>query len=260
MARQNPLGKVKDLTVETLKLPTKVAGKAVGQAKGAAAAGLHVADHVTRSAVTTVGSLVQQRRGGASAEAPEKIEKPTAKVADPVTVDVDPEEPVNVVEELGLDAAPVEAPKKPKKKAAKKTPGRSSAAVTTIDAAADSTEVAATPADVAKKVAKKSPARKSAAKKAPAKKAPAKKAATSSPSGKLPPRKKPLSAAELAQGAGPEAITSVGTRGAGVGTNPSTGEANLQQPGTEPLMDPATTKAVKAEQATLSSAADTNKS
>jgi hypothetical protein len=41
--------------------------------------------------------------------------------------------------------------------------------------------------------------------------------------------------------------TPVGTTGADVGSNPDTGEADLQQPGTEPLMDPATTKAIKSE-------------
>lgn len=41
--------------------------------------------------------------------------------------------------------------------------------------------------------------------------------------------------------------TPVGTTGADVGHNPDTAEADLQQPQTEPLVDPATTKSVKAE-------------
>ena len=50
--------------------------------------------------------------------------------------------------------------------------------------------------------------------------------------------------------------TPVGTTGADVGNNPDTAEADLQQPGTEPLLDPSLTKAVKSEQQTLHLAAD----
>lgn len=41
--------------------------------------------------------------------------------------------------------------------------------------------------------------------------------------------------------------TPVGTPAAEVGRNPDTAESDLQQPGTEPLMDPSLTKQVKAE-------------
>ena len=41
--------------------------------------------------------------------------------------------------------------------------------------------------------------------------------------------------------------TPVGTTGADVGHNPDTGEADLQQPGTEPLLDPGTAKAIRSE-------------
>jgi hypothetical protein len=41
--------------------------------------------------------------------------------------------------------------------------------------------------------------------------------------------------------------TPVGTTGAGAGFNPDTAEADLQQPGTEPLLDPATAKALRSE-------------
>jgi hypothetical protein len=54
--------------------------------------------------------------------------------------------------------------------------------------------------------------------------------------------------------------TPVGTTGADVGSNPDTAEADLQQPGTEPLMDPATTKAVKSESEMMGKAADRDKS
>jgi hypothetical protein len=53
--------------------------------------------------------------------------------------------------------------------------------------------------------------------------------------------------------------TPVGTTGADVGTNPDTAESDLQQPGTPPLLDPSTVKAVESEQETLRKAADPNK-
>lgn len=70
---------------------------------------------------------------------------------------------------------------------------------------------------------------------------------------------RPLSAEELAAGAGTEVVTPVGTRGADVAHNPDTAETDLQQPGTEPLLDPSTTKAVASEAQTLSDAADPDK-
>lgn len=56
-----------------------------------------------------------------------------------------------------------------------------------------------------------------------------------------------------------EVITPVGTTGAGPGYNPDTTESSLQQPGTEPLMDPATTKRIKSEADTLRRASDPRK-
>jgi hypothetical protein len=41
--------------------------------------------------------------------------------------------------------------------------------------------------------------------------------------------------------------TPVGTTGASAGFNPDTAETDLQQPGTEPLLDPATAKAIRSE-------------
>jgi hypothetical protein len=118
-----------------------------------------------------------------------------------------------------------------------------------------------TPADVAKKTAaKKTAAKTTSAKKTPASKAtaakaPAKKAAAK----KSPPKKRPLTAAEVAAGAGTEVITPVGTRGADVAHNPDTNVTDLQQPGTAPLMDPGTIKAVASESDILRRAADPNK-
>jgi hypothetical protein len=53
--------------------------------------------------------------------------------------------------------------------------------------------------------------------------------------------------------------TPVGTTGADAGFNPDTAEADLQQPDTEPLVDPSTTKAVKSESDVLRKAADPDK-
>jgi hypothetical protein len=56
-----------------------------------------------------------------------------------------------------------------------------------------------------------------------------------------------------------EVITPVGTTGAGPAVNPDTTESDLQQPGTEPLMDPSTTKRIKHETETLRRASDLHK-
>jgi hypothetical protein len=53
--------------------------------------------------------------------------------------------------------------------------------------------------------------------------------------------------------------TPVGTTGAGVAHNPSTAESDLQQPGTEPLLDPGTAKAVRTEAKRARRAADPDK-
>jgi hypothetical protein len=51
----------------------------------------------------------------------------------------------------------------------------------------------------------------------------------------------------MARGEELDVETPVGTTGAGVGHNPDTAEADLQQPGTEPLLDPGTAKAIRSE-------------
>jgi hypothetical protein len=53
--------------------------------------------------------------------------------------------------------------------------------------------------------------------------------------------------------------TPVGTTGADVGSNPDTAEADLQQPGTEPLLDPGTAKAIRSEAETMQKAAEPDK-
>jgi hypothetical protein len=114
-----------------------------------------------------------------------------------------------------------------------------------------------TPADVAK-VAKKTPAKKTTpvqpvdgAPDATATKA-TKKTAT-----KTAKKAAPRTASEVANEEGPDLLTPVGTTAAGESALPNT---DLQQPGTEPLMDPATVNAVKSESETMQKAADPDKS
>ena len=181
MASRNPLGKIKDLT------------------KGAASVGIHVAGQATRTATSLTSGAVGKLAGSGkpdvpardeaeeptpdapesrATEAPTKRKTPTKRKA---PTKVSATEPVNVTEELGLDPAPVAEPQGATGQPDTDEP------VTSIDAKADTEHVEATPADLAKAVAKKAPARKAAAKKTPAaKKAPAKKTA---PGAKLPPRK-----------------------------------------------------------------------
>ena len=117
------------------------------------------------------------------------------------------------------------------------------------------TEPAAT-----KPAAKKAPAKKTAARKAPAKKAAAKKAPSRQAAVLAPALG--LSEAEVAGldvASTDDITTPSGIPAAGEGINPDTTETDLHQPGTEPLMDPATVKAVHGESATLSRAAHTDK-
>lgn len=137
----NPIGKIKDVAVETLKVPAAVAGAAVGSAVGLA-----------KSAATSVVG------GGQAAEAPpvptdvepEPAAPEPESGSDEPHLDIDPDEPVNVTEELGLDPSPVAKPK-PRKKAAPKP-------VTEIDAAADPGDVDVTPADIAERAGENGPA------------------------------------------------------------------------------------------------------
>ena len=97
--------------------------------------------------------------------------------------------------------------------------------------------------------ASKAPPKKTAAKKAAAKKAPSARAATIAPA---------LSLAE--EEVTEEAVrTPSGIPAADEGFNPDTAETDLHQPGTEPLMDPATVKSVKSEAEVMQRAADRDK-
>ncbi|NYJ03077.1 uncharacterized protein involved in copper resistance [Nocardioides thalensis] len=160
MARKNPLGKVKDVAVETLKAPATVAGSAVGIARDAVTSLVGgksdpVPDEKTdpgtpdeAPAKKTPAKKAPAKKPAAK-KAPAKKEatkkatakKPAAKKAPARKAST---EPVNVTEELGLDPAPVAKKKDAAKDATKP--------VTDIDAAADPSTVDVTPADVAKQV------------------------------------------------------------------------------------------------------------
>ena len=121
---------------------------------------------------------------------------------------------------------------------------------------------ATAPRTTATAPAKKAPAKKAAAKKAPAKKAPAKKApAKKAAAKKAPSRKAAVVAPALGLSEAEAEVvlrTPSGTTPTGDGTKPAATATELQ-PGTEPLLDPATAKAVKSESDVLRRAADTDK-
>ena len=97
--------------------------------------------------------------------------------------------------------------------------------------------------------AKKTPAKK-ATKKPAAKKAPSARAATAGPA---------LSQ-DAREAAGDDDVrTPSGIPAADEAYNPDTAETDLHQPGTEPLMDPATVKSVKSETEVLQKAAEVDK-
>jgi hypothetical protein len=93
-------------------------------------------------------------------------------------------------------------------------------------------------------------ARKASAKKGAAKKAPSARAATVAPA---------LSRNVQDSTGDDEVRTPSGIPAADEGYNPDTAETDLHQPGTEPLMDPATVKAIKSEAEVMQRAADPDK-
>lgn len=116
-----------------------------------------------------------------------------------------------------------------------------------------------TPAPAKKAPAKKAPAKKVPAKKAPAKKGPAKKASSKQAAVLAPALGLSEAEVEAELGLDDSPTTPSGIPAAGRGVNPDTTETDLHQPGTEPLMDPATVKAVASESEVLRRAADTDK-
>ena len=107
-----------------------------------------------------------------------------------------------------------------------------------------------------------SPSETAPAKKAPAKKAPAKKATTKKSARKAPSKKAAVVAPALGlteEEAEDVLRTPSGIPAAGDGYNPDTTETDLHQPGTEPIMDPATVKAAVSESEMMRRAADRDK-
>lgn len=220
MASKSPLQKLQHAVVDTVKGavadPVGTAGKAVQQARGTIALGKSVAGQVSKGAAGAVtGRLHGHRVGDPAAPAVEGTAAPewpapptpattapaakaTPQAAAPRKVPTPTKAPVT---DLATEVVKRRAVNQPPEKAAP-------APVSSIDAAADQAHVEATPADLAKKVttakkattakktatrppAKRAPAAKKApAKKAPPAKEPAPKDSGSTPSDRLPPRKR----------------------------------------------------------------------
>lgn len=111
------------------------------------------------------------------------------------------------------------------------------------------TQAAAKKTTPKKATAKKAAPKKATPKKTAPKKAPSARAATVAPA---------LSLTED-EALEEDLRTPSGIPAADAGHNPDTAETDLHQPGTEPLMDPATVKAVKSEAEVLQRAADPDK-
>jgi hypothetical protein len=131
---------------------------------------------------------------------------------------------------------------------------------TTDSAAAGATRTSATPdATLVEPAARKEPARKAPAKKTSAKKGTARKAAPKkAPSARAATVAPALSVTEE-EVIEDDVRTPSGIPAADEGYNPDTAETDLHQPGTEPLMDPATVKSIKSEAEVMQRAADPDK-
>lgn len=275
MARKNPLGRIKDAAIGTLKNPLGAAGKAVEQAKGTAAIGKMVAGQVTRTAASKaaegVGAVTTRAtRGRGETPAPESA---------PSTGSAAHLRPVPSVNEAGHPPAEKAAParkaapaakKTPASKAAtaKKAPAKKAAATATKAKPAKKAAPAAkkvapevTPADIAKNVAKKSPAqstatkapaKKTSTKPAPVKKAPAQQAA---PAKKTPAKPAPAQQATPAKKTPAKKAPARKTAAAGSPGDRLPVRGRTQKP----PVDPATTKAVASESETLRKGAEVDK-
>jgi hypothetical protein len=108
----------------------------------------------------------------------------------------------------------------------------------------------------------KAPAKEPSAKKTPGKKTPAKKSAAKKTARRAPSKKAAVVAPALGMTeteAEDLLRTPSGIPAAGDGFNPDTTETDLHQPGTEPIMDPSTVKAVASEAEMMRRAADPDK-
>lgn len=285
MASKNPIGRLADTAIKSLKDPVGTAGKVVDQAKGGAALGRSVVEHVGRSAFTkateTAGAVMGRATGHAAAssgrdEAAAPL-RPVPDVNEPAHT-AEPGTPPGDLSAAKKAAARKTAKKVPAKKTAKKT-AKSAASpadvAKTVEAAVaeDPSKTAATPAGAgapgdklpAKKAAgKKAAGKKAAAKKAPAtttaaEQSPANKTAAKKPAKKSPAKKaRPKTAEQVAGVQGDDVMTPVGTPAADRASNPDTTEHDLNQPDTEGIVEPSTAKAVSSRAETLRKAAEKN--
>lgn len=113
----NPISTLKGITHDVLKAPFTLVGAATRLARG------------------VIGTTQAERASHEARPEPD--------------VDITPDRPVNVTEELGLDPSPVAKPKRPRTQPEKP--------VTRIDAEADPSDVDVTPADVADAVSPRAP-------------------------------------------------------------------------------------------------------
>lgn len=273
MAPKNPIGRLADTAISTLKNPLDTAGKVVEQAKGTAALGRMVAEQVGKSAVSKAADTAGVVVGRATGRTTGRSEPSAPRDGGPDTT----LRPVPDVNEPGHTPAE-------NKGSAQEPSTRSAAKASSTKKAgarkSPTKKVSATPADVAeivesavaedpkKTAATKAttPAKKTAAKKVTATKAPAKKSAAkqSSPGDKLPKKstgkgRAPRSAEQVKNLEGTDLLdTPAGTPAAGPASNPDTTEKELHQPGTEGIVEPSTAKKVASETAKLRKAAETN--
>jgi hypothetical protein len=203
-------------------LPAHAAAAVIGTSVGVATTGV-------RTTARVVARVIEQASGSASAPtAPWPTDRPAdSRTERPASTDVDP----MLGARRSTTGAPATAP------------------------------APSTTAPARRTAAKKAPTKKATAKKAPAKKAaprkaPSKQAAVLAPALGL--SETEVEAGLDAPGTG-DITTPSGIPAAGEGFNPDTTDTDLHQPGTEPLMDPATVKAVASESEVLRRAADTDK-
>ena len=285
MVLNNPLGRLAESAIKSLKDPMGTAGKVVEQARSTAAFGRSVVEQVGRSAVSkateTAASVVDRATGGAPSEDSAGGDAAAQRAA-PLRSVPGSNEPAHTTGTAGIRAERSAGPAKehadplwkaaehatgtttrkkattkkagPKKTAAKKaaTPADVAKAVEAA-VAEDPSRTAATPAQAAggSTPGDRLPTRKTSAEKAV--KTPAKKAAR-----KVAKKAPPKTAAQVAAGEGEDVTTPVGTPAAGRGHNPDTGEQDLNQPGTEGILEESTAKAVASRSKTLRKAAERN--
>jgi hypothetical protein len=255
VARTNPIGKIKDTAVDTLKGSVSATQGAVGQVVGKAlgtvetvtslmpgrkghgkdqgrAAGGDPADR-TEAPVEQAGS--RKVHGDVLAPVKKAPAKKTSAKKAPAKKAVAKKAPAPDVTAKKAPAQKAPAQKAPAQKTpAQKTPAKKAPALKGTASTTVPDEV--TPADVAKQVAKQTPTKKSAAKKTAKKTAPR----SETPAADAP-------AAEVVYSTGPET------------NNPAPTASSASSSSDEPLIDPGTVKAVASETETLARAADPDK-